>query len=62
MLKPDLSVVDTIEAHLGPVVSDAHAMSQLALIISDPDDKDVRALPLAIDGQLSKDCADLQTE
>lgn len=59
MLKPDLTIVNAVEAHLGAVVADAHAFVQLALVIPEAHDEYMRPLPLAIDGQLGKDCADL---
>ena len=60
---PDLIVSAAgahIEAHFGPIVPDGDAWYRAAIIVPDAHHKDMGPLPLAIDGQLGKHCADLQ--
>ena len=42
------------------IVLDANPWENIAIAITQADNKDMRALPRAVDGQLGKDSADLQ--
>ncbi len=57
MIEHQAAVVNTIEAHLDSHVFNEDALARLHLIITDPDDKAIDALVLAVDYCLGKyDC------
>lgn len=60
MVKPNLTIVNPVQTHLGPVIQNVYPGGQLAVVVSNAYSKDMRPLPFAIDCELSKDSADLQ--
>lgn len=58
--RPDLSIVDAIEASFVSIVFYSYARHEIAFCIPQPDYEHMWPFPLVSNGQLGKHCADLQ--